>query len=227
MRGQYPQLAAAAWSGEEPLVRPIDVRSFHSVSQSFRCRGGGGSNAVPMLDLASALRAMAQNDQMLAQMEQFATFMLDGMANVQETQNKMLVTVSAPDQSLALPSPGCMQSLTNCVFRLHASSQLSEQPSVQDITSLAMSTIGAATATGLASAESTVAEAQGKAGLEACQWSRRRWRSSRYSTNATQTRRPLPSQGEGRRQGRRADWHAQEERHTPEGKQADRQGHAS
>ena len=80
---------------------PIDERLFSSVSVSFRCRGGGSAvGAVPMLHLAAS-SPLAQNDQMVFQMGRFATFMMDGMAKMQDLQNKMLGSFSSPLLSLA------------------------------------------------------------------------------------------------------------------------------
>ena len=99
LRRRYPQLAAAACSGEEPVVCPIDARLIHNVSQSFRCRGGGG-NAVPMLHLAGGDGGRGGGDansgQMVDQIQRFASFMMEGMTKMQENQSRLFASFSSP-----------------------------------------------------------------------------------------------------------------------------------
>ena len=58
----WPQVASSACAGEEPCVCPLDVRLFHSLGQSFRCRGGGNAAPVPMLSLSGGAGNAVTND---------------------------------------------------------------------------------------------------------------------------------------------------------------------
>ena len=102
----YPKIKEVAYAaGQSPVPCPIDIRLVHSLSQTYRCRGGGGqiggmqkAQDVPMLQLGG------QQSQSFGQLERFASMMMEGMARMQQTQTRLLETFSnaAPGQAPSL-----------------------------------------------------------------------------------------------------------------------------
>jgi hypothetical protein len=71
-RSLYPALVTGAYAaGKGPVNCPLEVKAIHSISMSFRCRGGGGGVAqqMPMVQ-----HPQQQQQQVFGQMERFAGF---------------------------------------------------------------------------------------------------------------------------------------------------------
>ena len=66
----WPQVASSACAGQEPCQCPFDVRLFHSVGQSFRCRGGVNFAPAPTLSLSG--KAGANDVNVLDHVQKFA-----------------------------------------------------------------------------------------------------------------------------------------------------------
>ena len=97
LQRQWPQVASGL--GEEPsdgstmfVESPIEVRRFHSFSQSFRCRGHVNAGSTPTLALAIAPRPCTNDAGVLGQMQQFAMAVMQGMAKMQDQQNMLLAS---------------------------------------------------------------------------------------------------------------------------------------
>jgi len=90
-RSLYPALVTGAYAaGKAPVNCPLDVKAMHSISMSFRCRGGGGvAQQMPMVQ-----HPQQQQQQVFGQMERFAGFILQGMSQMQGVQNKLLEHLS-------------------------------------------------------------------------------------------------------------------------------------
>ena len=85
LQREWPQVASSACAGQEPCQCPFDVRLFHSVGQSFRCRGGVNAAPVPTLSLSGGTNDVNVFDQV----QKFAMVMVQGMAKMQEQQNRI------------------------------------------------------------------------------------------------------------------------------------------
>ena len=86
LQRQWPQVASSACAGQEPCQSPVDVRLFHSVGQSFRCRGHVNAAPVPTLSLS---RPGTNDVGILDHMQKFAMAMVQGMAKMQEQQHRI------------------------------------------------------------------------------------------------------------------------------------------
>ena len=90
LQREWPQVAASACAGQEPCQCPIDVRLFHSVGQSFRCRGGVNAAPVPTLSLSGGAGNAGINDnKVFDHMQKFAIAMVQSMSKMQEQQNRI------------------------------------------------------------------------------------------------------------------------------------------
>ena len=110
----WPQVASSACAGQEPCQCPFDVRLFHSVGQSFRCRGGVNFAPAPTLSLSG--QAGANDVNILDHVQKFAMAMVQGMAKMQEQQSRIFesfgTSAAAPHHSFHSRA-GLMPLLTN------------------------------------------------------------------------------------------------------------------
>ena len=105
LQREWPQVASSACAGQEPCQCPIDVMLFHSLGQSFRCRGWVNAAPVPMLSLSGCAGNAGTNDNnVVDQMQKFAMAMVQGMANMHQQQNRMF-------ESSGMPAAASHQSL--------------------------------------------------------------------------------------------------------------------
>ena len=87
LQREWPRVASSACAGQEPCQCPIDVMLFHSLGQSFRCRGWVNAAPVPMLSLSGCAGNAGTNDNnVVDQMQKFAMAMVQGMANMHQQQ---------------------------------------------------------------------------------------------------------------------------------------------
>ena len=96
LRAQHPRLFDEAYPDEGPVECPIDAQALVAFTQSFKCRGGSTLRmqslqlALPSTSAGCAESSQMQGMALVGPLQQFANCMMQGMAQMQTTQNRII-----------------------------------------------------------------------------------------------------------------------------------------